>query len=398
MTNITLRPLLAGALLLATPSSYGVGYRLPNQDPEAIARGNAFAATADNPSAIYYNPAGITQLEGQHFQFGLYSIIVNSTYRSPSGRRSETEFEIQSAPQLYYTFSPTNKPYSLGFGVFSPYGLGVEWPDDTGFRTLSREAWLAYASVSPVLAWEVNPRLSLAVGPTINIAQVKFRQGILAARDKFSFRGNGLGLGFSAGLLWKISDQWSFGLNYRGPTDLDFEGRSKARPYARSESTSAGLEFPQYVVAGISYRPSSAWNFEVNIDWADWDTVNQATFKKASGNAPFPLNFRSSLMYEAGVTRYFENRYFMAAGYFFSENSVPDRNFNPAVPDTDQHSFSVGVGRKGERWNWALTYQLLTGPWRKVENSRSTSLVGESADGRYRFLNNAVNVSVTRRF
>src|SRR5213596_3716802 len=60
-----------------------VGFRLPNQDPEGIARGNAFVATADNPSAIYYNPAGITQLEGQQFRAGLYVISGDTEYTSP---------------------------------------------------------------------------------------------------------------------------------------------------------------------------------------------------------------------------------------------------------------------------------------------------------------------------
>src|SRR5471030_3190248 len=62
-----------------------VGFRLPNQDPEAIARGNAFTATADNPAAIYYNPAGITQLEGQNFRAGIYAVSAGIKYSSPGG-------------------------------------------------------------------------------------------------------------------------------------------------------------------------------------------------------------------------------------------------------------------------------------------------------------------------
>ena len=52
------------ALLAAlTPATtHALGTRIADQDPTATSRGNAFAATADNPSAIYYNPAGITQL------------------------------------------------------------------------------------------------------------------------------------------------------------------------------------------------------------------------------------------------------------------------------------------------------------------------------------------------
>src|SRR6266576_5722952 len=64
--------LLFSSVLLFPISAKAVGFRLPNQDPEAIARGNAFVATADNPSAIYYNPAGITQLEGNNLRAGIY--------------------------------------------------------------------------------------------------------------------------------------------------------------------------------------------------------------------------------------------------------------------------------------------------------------------------------------
>ena len=78
--NVAVRPhiqftgkffLLALALaLVSTVQIRAVGFRLPNQDPEAIARGDAFAATADNPSAIYYNPSGITQMPGMNLRVG----------------------------------------------------------------------------------------------------------------------------------------------------------------------------------------------------------------------------------------------------------------------------------------------------------------------------------------
>ena len=59
--------ILASTVVLGvslSENSYAIGFLLPNQDATAIGRGNAFAATADNPSAIYYNPAGISQLPG----------------------------------------------------------------------------------------------------------------------------------------------------------------------------------------------------------------------------------------------------------------------------------------------------------------------------------------------
>src|SRR5690242_17942254 len=98
--------LLFAMLAQGTMNVRGVGFRLPNQDPEAIARGNAFAATADNPSAIYYNPAGITQLKGQSFSVGMYLVSADTEYTSPTGVKTGTDGRFQPVPQMYYVYSP----------------------------------------------------------------------------------------------------------------------------------------------------------------------------------------------------------------------------------------------------------------------------------------------------
>jgi long-chain fatty acid transport protein len=103
-------------LLLPSPSG-AVGLRPPNQDPEAIARGNAFVGTADNASAIYYNPAGITQLEGQNVQAGLYLVSPAIEYESPTGAKFSASSDFDVVPQFYYVFSPPNLPLPLSFGL-----------------------------------------------------------------------------------------------------------------------------------------------------------------------------------------------------------------------------------------------------------------------------------------
>src|SRR3954471_17624185 len=86
-------PTLALALLYCA-NVLAVGLRDPNQDPEGIARGNAFVATADNPSAVYYNPAGITQLEGNNARVGLYLISADTKYSS-GGVKAHTDSSFQ---------------------------------------------------------------------------------------------------------------------------------------------------------------------------------------------------------------------------------------------------------------------------------------------------------------
>lgn len=45
--------------------------KLELPDAAAVGMGDAFVGEADRPSAIYYNPAGITQLDSIEFSAGL---------------------------------------------------------------------------------------------------------------------------------------------------------------------------------------------------------------------------------------------------------------------------------------------------------------------------------------
>src|SRR5688572_25154764 len=78
--------------VLGSVNCFGLGFRIPNLDAEATGRGNAWVATADNPAAIAYNPAGISQLHGRNLLYGMHVIAVNSEFRSPTGEESETDW------------------------------------------------------------------------------------------------------------------------------------------------------------------------------------------------------------------------------------------------------------------------------------------------------------------
>ncbi len=369
-------------LFSAAISSFGLGVRIPNQDPAAIARGNAFVATADNPSAIYYNPAGILQLSGHNAQVGALGYMnIFADYQSPSGARTENDTEIIPVPQLHYVFAPENSFYALGLGVYSPFGLSMKWPDDSPFATRGIEGKLTYITVNPVAAIRLHPTLSVAAGPTFNHSELELRQSVgLLPGDRFKFKGDNFGYGFNVGALWQPYEEWSFGFAYKSQVKVDHEGTASLDPdppLPGSFSSSAPLDFPQIITAGISFRPTKDWNIEFDVDWTDWSSVEELN---VSGVAPATtLNWHPSFFYEFGVTRYLKNGYNVSAGYFYSEESTSERYFLPTVPDTDLHVGSVGVGYKGEHWSWAAAFQLIAGGWRKIDNN-----VNPSVNGKYK--------------
>jgi long-chain fatty acid transport protein len=391
---------LGAAILMPISTAYSVGFRLPNQSPKGIARGNAFVATADDASAIYYNPAGLTQLQGNDLILGTYLISTNTEFEDAFGRTAETDGDFQLVPQFHYAYSYPDNPLAVGVGVYAPYGLGIDYGEDTPFSTLGTSADLIYLTFHPVVAVQLTSELSFGIGPTLNYGDVTLERRVgLLPGDRFEFEGDDQTVGFTAGLLWQPSEQWSFGLTYRSPTTMDFEGQSITAPFSGYTPTSGSLDFPANIDFGISYRPTPQWNIEVNVDWTDWDTVNSTRFVGTfAGDAELLFNYTSSFMYEFGLTRAFDNGVYLSAGYIYSENSAPDANFTPLNPDADLHLGSLGVGWEGENWGVHLGYHFAYNGGREVVGNTSSSLIGETADGRYETLNHAVSVALRFKF
>lgn len=393
---------VVGIAVLGGAQAVAGGFRIGSHDAAASARGEAFAATADNPSAIYYNPAGITQLEGHQVRVGAYGLKVDAEFND-SVSNGKDQFLV---PQLYYTYNPEKLPVAFGLGFYSPYGLSSEWPEDSGFRSVAIEGDLKYWTLNPVVAWEIAPGLSLAAGPTLNYSRVDIRQGVLpyamaGGMDYVRFQGDGTMVGFSAGLLWQPHEQISFGLSYRSETIGNYGGSMETTfhpalgviPPAEFDSE-ADLVFPQNVVFGISFRPTEDWNFEVNVDWTDWDRVDTL---EVTGLPPTTLDWESSFFYEAGVTRRLSSEWSVSAGYIYNQSCMPDENYTPLVADLNRHFGSVGVNYDGEHFGVSLAYQFGYGPEREVRGSAMTA-VGESADGEYSFMSHGILLSAGYKF
>ena len=377
------------------PSGFALGIRLFGHDAFATARGEAFVATADNPSAIYYNPAGITQLKGQQVRGALNIMGAEAGFESRTLRDVTTVNDFLPQPGAFYTYSPEEFPFSFGAGYYMPFGFKTEWPKNSPFRTTTISGELQCHTLNPVLAWKVTDTLSIAAGPTLNYAFTDLSRGISTPGDEFKFKGDAFSYGVTAGLLWQPAVKHSFGVSYRSASTAELDGESTVKPASvPKQDASVRLPLPHVLVVGYSFRPTPQWNLEVDVDWTDWDRVNTPVLKQNTGNDALPLNWKNSFAVEAGATRYFENGWHVSAGYVYLENSIPTRWYNPLVPDQDLHVFSTGVGGKRQKISWDLTYQFTYGPGRDV----SGSVYGPSVAGRYKFIAHAFSLSLGYTF
>jgi long-chain fatty acid transport protein len=420
-TSLVLAVLVSGASALNVS---GNGFRLADQDAFATARGEAFVATADNASAIYYNPAGLAQLEGSNLRFSLYGIYLDPTFRPPAGANNSggtyhIEDNLAAVPQLFYSYSLEALPLSFGLGIYSPYGGKMSWPQDTGFRSVATEGSLTYMTINPVVALELAHGLSIAAGAMINHADLKMEQGLLATEQPlanfFRFKGNGWSAGYNLGVLWQPHEMVSFGATFRSSATVGLDGHTdfEQQPLrglypATSRVASAEFEFPMTVAFGVSFRPTPKWNLEFDADYTDWSsfgTINihqQAPPFGLKVDTPVTLNWQPSWMFGFGVTRYFDKGWHASAGYVFNQNSVPDAYYTPLAADMDRHFISAGAGFKGRRFDFDVAYQFGYGAPHTVTGSTPSStpgqFAGQTANGTYDFISHAVMLTVGLHF
>ena len=200
-------------------SGYTAGFLVYNQDAAAAGMGDSFTAIADNPSAVFYNPAGINQLEGTQLRSGFHFISFNTSFRgAESGKRTDMKTDFAALLNGYLTHK-INDRISIGGGIFTPFGLVSEWPNGWEGSAVATYSELRTFFVNPVISIQVHPRLSLAAGINYVYSDFKIRRFIDVNQvigmplryyfGKITLDGCDDAWGYNLGLLFHISDRWT---------------------------------------------------------------------------------------------------------------------------------------------------------------------------------------------
>ena len=397
--------MMVGAMVLVTagvavvPSVFGLGFDNPDQDARATGQGEAFVAQADDASAIYYNPAGLTQIKGTEFTSGLMADFPDSHLKGGGpGTTMNTEATL---PHMYLAtdFGVTNSPYRFGLGFTVPFGNMANFPRSGPFRYLVTSASLAVYDITPTFAFQVNDHLSLGLGVDIYLGDTRLNRQVSFAPfpdGRIHFGGKGDAAGVTAGLMYKITPQHTIGFLYRSPFNIDFQGNGKlVTPIGNQQKPAdATIEFPQFIKGGYAFRPIPQWKLEADIEWINWDTLNTVTLHAPGSSfngTAIPFNWKDSWYYEFGTEYQIDDHWVVRGGYIFSVNTVPTSTFGPSVPDSNRHVFSIGVGHSTKRMCVDLVYQYSLSVDRTVNN-------GTAADGTWQSDSQAVMVTSTLKF
>ena len=186
ISDVTWCPMMKAFLLSVSLFSFttccfsdaqAAGFRLYNQGAAAAGQANAFTAQADEPSAIHYNPAGLTQVRGIQFSGGSVLVGGGTSFTSPTGTNVHGGFDGSIASPAPFNFYATAnlgdilrqrlKGLVVGLGVTTPFGLVYSFPASSPFATAVKNEKLPMIDIKPTIAYQVTEQLSVGLGADI---------------------------------------------------------------------------------------------------------------------------------------------------------------------------------------------------------------------------------------
>ena len=373
----------ACVLLLISSNAFAEGFAMQEWSARGLALAGGLVARADDASAVAYNPAGITQLPGTRFMAGA-SLIAPYGQVDAAGHSHAVRPAYWFPPHLYAT-QQINDDWWLGLGVFSRFGLGVQYPSTWEGRFAIYNVGLQTVSVNPVLAYKVFDWLSLAAGVELMRLDIYLEKKVeptpLTPENNMNLQGESWGVGGNAAAHLRFSEQWSAGLTYRSQMTHDVRGKVKfdrqyqpskypSPPYPagtgaklgqmRDSDANATVQLPDSAALAVMWKPLSNLSFEVGTIWTRWSTYNALNvYSDAGVRSIKQTSFQDGWNFNAGVEYKPLDWLALRLGGWHETPVVNEKYADYLLPTNGRDGLMAGVGFKWEGWTLDLAYAHL---------------------------------------
>lgn len=396
-----LRPVGFTLLLgvFAAPAA-GQGSSVYNQSACASARAGAVvAAPCMDASSVYYNPALLSMLPSSA-SAGATAVYNTGDFTfDTTGVLVEREGAVPIVPQAYasFRFGPDRR-LAAGIGVWAPYGLGIEWPEETfEGRFISWKTQLRGIYVQPTISYQLIPdKLSIGGGVQIVSGGLEINQHIDAATRNDTLvslgvplgtdiasaklTGDGIGYGGAVAAYYKVNDRLAFGARYMFPVEVELEGdadftriqnpemillipdetgTTQPVPFdaltaplfdsggpLTNQDADASLTFPAQAVVGFRFAANEQLAVAGDYQWTGWSSFDEivATFSGSAPDLPLTLDYNDTHTFRTGATYALSPTFEARGGFIYNTAASPDETVTPILPEAERQLYTVGFG------------------------------------------------------
>ncbi len=353
---------LVSLFLILTGNIFAGGFQINEHGARAMAMSGAFTAVANDASAVWFNPAGIVQLDGTQIMGGATIIIPRSTFRGPSPDVTQYNMQNQTfTPYNFYITRKINDKLAIGFGANNPFGLGTRWDSDWVGRYLAIDTEVQTFAFHFVAAYALSETFSVSGGVSYATATVTIQKAAslapFAGDAVINLDGTGNAFAFNAGFLWKPSKKLSIGATFKSQYSFDFTGTATSTNPPQFDgriptgSIDANLTTPTGITAGIAFNPTDKLLLSFDYQWVGWSSYDKlaVTFNDFKvGGTPLttssPRNYSDTYILRFGGEYVLNDKISLRGGVLYDHSPVADEYAEPTLPDANRFGFNGGIG------------------------------------------------------
>ncbi|ALV28177.1 MULTISPECIES: OmpP1/FadL family transporter [Pannonibacter] len=337
--------------------AYAGGFALREQS--AYYQGMSFAGnatTGPSISSMFWNPAAITgaglgiTTESHHALIAPKANInldSTSTLRAyGNGGDIASDAWIGSS----YTAYNVNDQVFFGLAVNAPFGLstkpdgGVPWAGQTynaGSKAFSINA-------NPMVGYKVNDQLAFGAGVQVQYFSVRLRTGTNASTTPpvTTLEGDNIGVGVTAGVIYKPFAGTEFGLGYRSGVAHDLDGTITS---AAAVPIYASLITPETVTLSAKQRITDSFRVLGTVEWANWSRLKSPKVTLQANGATLTtlkFNYNDGWFAALGAEYDVNEHLTVRAGAAYEWSPIDDKIRSARLPDSDRIWLSAGASYK----------------------------------------------------
>ena len=383
MTRPTRLALAMSAALCALPlaDADASGFALIEQNASGL--GNAYAgqaASAQDASTVFFNPAGLSMIEGRQVAVAANAITpsakfgnstsANAMLQTSAGGNSGDAGGTSLAPNFYYAMD-VRPGIKFGLGISAPFGLSTEYDDTWIGRFQAVKSDLSTVNVNPSLAFKASDTLSWGFGIDVMYAKAELTSmtnysaliyqatGGTTTIPNLSglgtVKGDDWGFGGNIGLLYQPQPDLRVGVTYRSEVvfklagDATFANRPAALAAALpDQSVTADLTLPASASLSLFKVLSPRVDLLADVSWTGWGSFKDLTVKKSNGTtlSSTTENWHDTMRYSLGANFHQNDQLTWRAGVAFDQSPASDANRTPRIPDEDRTWVALGMQYK----------------------------------------------------
>ncbi len=288
-------------------NSFAVGLDITEVGLRANAMGTAYTGVADDASAVFWNPAGLTQIENDNIsgEIEMQFLYPTFLYQDAAGKDRDYSKAIAFPTGfIAYKFGD----FAIGTGLYVPYATGTTEYKDVLYAmgslggTAEIKASSAFFAIGGSIAYQVMPALSIGVtGEAIygvNDIETTLTTPIGTVTNNMHYRG-WAGARYSLGAMLKPVESFNIGLQVKSKTDLRLEGTSYLNDSTNNplnpgngailgaptgasvydDSAEYNAQLPWEFLGGIAYKVSPTLLISVDGAYKMWGGADKKTIK-----------------------------------------------------------------------------------------------------------------------